>query len=51
MVEKVKGNGECKVVQGRGESCNFNQGSHSSLSGNVSLSRLDIENELAIHIL
>ena len=41
-VEKGKGNWECKVVQGKGESCNFKWGGQSSLSSNVSLSRLDI---------
>lgn len=43
--------GNARWVQGRGESCNFKQDSHRSLSGNVYLSRLDIENELAMQIL
>ena len=40
-IEKGKGNWEYKVVQGRGESCNFKLCGQSSLSSNLALSRLD----------
>ena len=39
--DKGKGTWECKVVQGRGESCNFKLCGQSSLRSNLALNRLD----------